>query len=185
MQKEQLRLLLFFVETVSVIEAKHRHGQSEPVVDPAQADDSLPAFQSMEADVRRVFLFLALSTGAILPDQGLANPGLEGTYQGFIWSGGSDAPGTTALTVKPDGAISGTYAFDEMGSEMRGTLTDCAFKAPLLRCTWNDAYGSGALVMRFTGDFWAFEGSWYNGSPDQSGEHPDKGFRWTGAKAGT
>lgn len=135
--------------------------------------------------MRLLFLGLIVSTGLALPLQALANPGLTGTYQGFIWSGGSNTRGTTSFSVKPDGAITGSYLFEDMGSEMQGTLTDCAFTAPILRCTWNDAYGSGALVLRFTGDFWAFEGSWHDGSLEEDAQGANNGYRWTGAKTGT
>lgn len=135
--------------------------------------------------MRRFILLLAFSASLTAPSPTLANPGLEGTYQGFIWSAGSNTRGTTTLTVRPNGAISGSYIFEDMGSAIEGTLTDCAFTAPILRCTWNDAYGSGGLVLRFTGDFWAFEGSWHDGGLTKAEERPDNGYRWTGAKTGT
>ena len=128
----------------------------------------------------RLFL-LALT---FLAGAAQAEPRLAGEYHGIIWSAGSDSPGKTILKVTQSGQISGRYVYDDMGSPAKGTLTDCAIQAPILRCTWNDAYGSGALVMRFTSDFQGFSGSWYDYSIAEPHDHPDKGYRWTGQKRG-
>lgn len=129
--------------------------------------------------MRLAFLILALSAGTAVAD-----PRLAGEYDGIIWSAGSDSPGKTVLAVRSNGAISGTYAYDDMGRPGEGTLTDCALTAPILRCTWNDDYGSGALVMRFTNDFQEFQGSWYDYSLKEPHDNPDNGYRWTGSKPG-
>jgi hypothetical protein len=129
--------------------------------------------------MRLALLVLAISTGTALAD-----PRLAGEYQGIIWSAGSDSPGKTVLKVRPNGAINGNYVYDDMGSPARGKLTDCALAAPILRCTWQDAYGSGALILRFSDDFKGFEGSWYDYSLPKPHDHPEKGYRWTGTRRG-
>lgn len=167
-----------------VIQAKLRDGKRLARIDRFASADSLPVLVT-EMPVPRTTVILALLSALAVPPQSLANPGLNGTYQGFIWSGGRNTRGTTSLAVGPDGTISGNYLFEDMGSTIEGQLTDCVFAAPILRCTWNDAYGTGALLLHFTGDFWAFEGSWHDGSLTEAEQRPDNGYRWTGAKVGT
>jgi hypothetical protein len=114
----------------------------------------------------------------------LADPQLAGTYKGIIWSAGYDDPGTTVLKVGKDGRIAGTYRYMDGSTPAKGTITDCAFAAPILSCQWNDAYGSGAWVVRFNEARTAFEGSWYDYSIEGRHDRPEGGYKWTGRKQG-
>jgi hypothetical protein len=126
-----------------------------------------------------VLIGLAASAGAAQAD-----PGLAGEYGGIIWSAGYDLPGTTVLMVGADGRITGRYDYVDGTQPASGTLTGCAFAAPVLRCRWNDAYGSGTLVVRFDPALLAFEGSWYDYSLPKPHDRPEGGYRWTGRRAG-
>jgi hypothetical protein len=126
--------------------------------------------------------FLALLLAA---SPAAADPQLAGTYQGIIWSAGYDDPGTTVLSVDASGAISGRYAYMDGASQAEGILTACRFDAPILRCQWNDVYGSGAWVVRVNRDRTAFEGSWYDYSLPEPHDQPEGGYRWTGRKSGS
>lgn len=110
-----------------------------------------------------------------------ADPRLAGTYDGIIWSG-EDGAGTTILTVAGDGSISGTYAYQDGAFAGTGTLSGCGYDRAILRCTWNDAYGSGALVVRFDPSLRQFRGSWYDYSLPEPHDRPDGGYTWTGTR---
>lgn len=127
---------------------------------------------------------LSLAILALSSSAALADPQLAGTYKGIIWSAGYDDPGTTVLTVAGDGAISGRYDYLDGTIPSQGTITDCRFAAPILTCQWNDAYGSGAWVVRFNQARTAFEGSWYDYSIEGRHDRPEGGYKWTGRKAG-
>ena len=129
--------------------------------------------------MRLSFAILCLSATTALAD-----PQLAGTYKGIIWSAGSDDPGTTVLSVAADGTISGRYDYVDGSFPAQGTITDCRFAAPILTCQWNDAYGSGAWVVRFNGARTAFEGSWYDYSIKGRHDRPQGGYKWTGRKTG-
>jgi hypothetical protein len=129
--------------------------------------------------MRLILASLCLSASAALAD-----PQLAGSYKGIIWSAGVDAPGTTVLAVAADGTISGRYDYMDGSTPATGTLTGCRFAAPVLTCKWNDAYGSGAWVVRFDPARTAFDGSWYDWSIEGRHDQPEGGYRWTGRKTG-
>ena len=111
----------------------------------------------------------------------LADPRLAGEFQGTIWSG-VDAPGTTVLTVEPDGRIHGDYRYNDGAGEAGGRLTDCSYAILMLRCRWHDAFGSGPLVLSFAPDFQSFRGSWYDISLPEPHDRPEGGYLWTGSR---
>jgi hypothetical protein len=113
-----------------------------------------------------------------------ADPQLAGTYKGIIWSVGDDAPGTTMLAVAADGTITGRYDYLDGFTPAKGTITDCRFADPILTCQWNDAYGSGAWVVRFDAARTSFTGSWYDWSIEGRHDQPEGGYTWTGRKTG-
>ncbi|MCU0828134.1 MAG: hypothetical protein MUE52_12175 [Tabrizicola sp.] len=121
-------------------------------------------------------LFLSATATATVAD-----PRLAGTYDGIIWSGFEGA-GTTVLTVARDGTISGTYRYQDGSASGKGTLTDCTYSMAILRCTWNDAYGSGALVVRFDPPLKGFQGSWYDYSIPEPHDSPEGGYLWSGTR---
>lgn len=124
--------------------------------------------------MRRVLAAILLVTGPALAD-----PRLAGTFEGNIWSG-VDGAGTTVLTVAADGTISGTYSYQDRSLPGKGTLSDCAYATAILRCGWQDSYGSGALVVRFDPGLQRFEGSWYDYSLPKPHDTPTGGYPWTG-----
>lgn len=114
----------------------------------------------------------------------MASPQLAGTYEGIIWSAGSDEPGTTVLQLEKGGTVTGRYQYVDGSTPAEGKITDCRYKAPVLRCQWTDAYGSGAWVVRFNSSMTAFEGSWYDYSLPKPHDKPEGGYKWTGRKKG-
>jgi hypothetical protein len=110
-----------------------------------------------------------------------ADPRIAGTYDGNIWSG-EDGAGTTVLTVAKDGTISGTYTYQDGAYPGNGTLSGCAYDRAILRCTWTDTYGSGALAVRFDPPLKSFTGSWYDYSLPEPHDSPEGGYPWTGTR---
>jgi hypothetical protein len=126
--------------------------------------------------MRTILAVLLLSAGAAGAD-----PRLAGTYDGNIWSG-EDGAGTTILTVAENGLISGTYNYQDGSFPGNGTLSDCTYDRAILRCTWADSYGSGALVVRFDPPLKRFQGSWYDYSIPEPHDSPEGGYPWTGTR---
>lgn len=98
-----------------------------------------------------------------------------GWFRGELLSTGEMVPAVTRLRWK-DGALTGDYSFGHQLDEL-GTLHDCSEPEPsIVRCEWRDAYGAGALELRFDESTYEFDGSW---SPEAEPKllHPWTGFR--------
>jgi len=101
---------------------------------------------------------------------------IAGSYKGIIYTGQTEYPGTTTFAMDDKGMLKGTYALDENGTTVPGTLTDFREVGPRkLTCTWHDKNGSGPFVLTFTEDLSAFDGLWSN-----AGQPPTHG--WNGKK---
>lgn len=99
-----------------------------------------------------------------------------GRYQSQIWSGGDLLTGTTEFRQARDGAIEGRYTMNEQGKLTPGTLSQCqTIEVRVLRCAWNDKYGTGSLEVTFSEDFSGFNGYW-----GEQNEEP--AFRWDGSR---
>lgn len=110
------------------------------------------------------------------------NTAIIGTYDGMIWSSG-DAPGTTQFFLTPDDEIAATYIYNNFGETAEGRLDNCALTAQILRCVWNDEWGSGDFVVAFAPDFSSFSGSWFDDSVSENRSPEDsEGHVWTGQK---
>lgn len=94
------------------------------------------------------------------------NPGLgvgplSGSYEGVVLNGDDFDPVLTAFSRDSAGRWSGTYAIGEEDGIQVGVLDECDWEAAyLLRCTWNDAQGSGVVRWLFSSDYRAFRGYW-------------------------
>jgi len=110
------------------------------------------------------------------------NTAVIGTYDGIIWSSG-DAPGATQFFLTPDDEIAATYIYDSLGEAAEGRLDNCALTAQILRCVWNDEWGSGDFIVAFAPDFSSFSGKWFDDSvsENRSPKSPE-GHVWTGQK---
>ncbi|MEO9517477.1 MAG: hypothetical protein ABJH45_01115 [Paracoccaceae bacterium] len=116
---------------------------------------------------------IAVSTPASSADQRIA-----GTFDGLIWSNG-EKPGATRFEISQQGGIVGAYSF---GAGETGTLTDCRWDAPDLRCIWNDEYGMGDFIVTFADDFSGFSGAWYETVNTTGRFVTDSGLAWTGQR---
>ena len=110
------------------------------------------------------------------------NAAVVGTYDGLIWSSG-DAPGTTQFFLTPDDKIAATYIYDSFGDTAEGRLDNCALTKQILRCVWNDEWGSGDFVVAFAADFSSFSGMWFDDTVSKKRSPKDpEGHVWTGHK---
>jgi hypothetical protein len=99
-----------------------------------------------------------------------------GNYQSQIWSGGSLLSGITEFKKNSDGSLDGRYTMNEEQGTVPGGLSQCqAQQLRVLRCVWNDKYGTGNLEFTFSEDFASFNGYWGQGEPDSS-------LQWNGSR---
>ena len=89
-----------------------------------------------------------------------ASDDLTGVYKGTL-SVGVDVPATTILVQSDDGAISGTYVYQDQGRPSAGELTDCTMQDLRLNCIWRDSHGAGDFVAFFHPDLGSFDGGWF------------------------
>ncbi len=83
---------------------------------------------------------------------------VRGSYSGKIWSGGALVPVETEFIMNNDTSLIGSYSIKEQGL---GVLSRCqAVKTFVVRCFWDDRYGSGDYEVTFTKDFSGFKGYW-------------------------
>jgi hypothetical protein len=81
-------------------------------------------------------------------------PQALGIYQSQIWSGGTLASGTTEFKETNSGSIEGSYTMNEPGESVPGKLSQCqAIQIRVLRCVWEDRYGTGNLEVTFSENF--------------------------------
>ncbi len=84
-----------------------------------------------------------------------------GNYQSQIWSAGSLVSGTTKFRETSDGSLEGSYTMSEQGEVVSGTLSQCqAMQVRVVRCVWNDRYGTGNLKVTFSENSSSFDGYW-------------------------
>jgi hypothetical protein len=86
-----------------------------------------------------------------------------GNYQSRILSAGSLVSGTTEFRKTREDSLEGSYTMDEQG------------KVLVMRCVWNDKYGTGNLEVTFSENFSSFNGYW-----GEIGSEPV--FRWSGSR---
>ena len=99
-----------------------------------------------------------------------------GTYKGIIFSSGIESPGVTRIFKDADGQFKGNYVFTEKSTKVIGTLYSFHIISPLkLKCTWEDKYGRGDLLMLFNNKVTGFTGSW-------NAEGQTQKFPWNGSK---
>lgn len=99
-----------------------------------------------------------------------------GSYQSQIWAGGNLVSGTTEFRKTSNGYVEGSYTMDEEGELVPGTLSQCrATQESVMRCVWNDRYGTGNLEVSFSADFSKFYGYWGE-------ENSEPAFRWSGSR---
>lgn len=98
------------------------------------------------------------------------------SYQSQIWGGGNLLSGTTEFREAGDGSLEGSYTMNERGKSVPGTLSQCQTKQILvMRCRWNDKYGTGDLEITFSENFSSFNGYWGE-------ESSEPAFRWSGSR---
>jgi hypothetical protein len=99
-----------------------------------------------------------------------------GSYQSQIWNGGSLVSGTTEFRKTSEGFLAGSYKMNVKGESVLGTLTKCQAKqVQVMRCVWNDKYGTGSLEVTFSESFSSFNGYWGEGISEPT-------FRWNGSR---
>lgn len=65
---------------------------------------------------------------------------------------------------------------NERGEVLSGRLSRCqAVQVRVMRCVWNDKYGTGNLEVTFFEDFSSFNGYWGE-------ENSEPVFRWSGSR---
>lgn len=99
-----------------------------------------------------------------------------GNYQSRILSAGSLVSGTTEFRKTREDSLEGSYKMDEQGKVVFGTLSQCqVMQVLVMRCVWNDKYGTGNLEVTFSENFSSFNGYW-----GEIGSEPV--FRWSGSR---
>ncbi|MFN6070543.1 MAG: hypothetical protein ACK45T_25965, partial [Pseudanabaena sp.] len=99
-----------------------------------------------------------------------------GNYQSRILSAGSLVSGTTEFRKTREDSLEGSYTMDEQGKVVFGTLSQCqVMQVLVMRCVWNDKYGTGNLEVTFSENFSSFNGYW-----GEIGSEPV--FRWSGSR---
>ncbi|NMF57221.1 hypothetical protein [Pseudanabaena yagii] len=99
-----------------------------------------------------------------------------GNYQSRILSAGSLVSGTTEFRKTREDSLEGSYTMDEQGKVVFGTLSQCqVMQVRVMRCVWNDKYGTGNLEVTFSENFSSFNGYW-----GEIGSEPV--FRWSGSR---
>lgn len=102
---------------------------------------------------------LPVSASALSEAKPLAAP--AGHFCGKLFSSGSLVDVETSLQVDMEGHISGTYRFDDDGTETIGTLSEIGAAPGTKRVLlWFDKYGNGALSIQFDPGYTRFEGLW-------------------------
>lgn len=65
---------------------------------------------------------------------------------------------------------------NDKGESVLGTLTKCqATQVRVMRCVWNDKYGTGSLEVTFSKSFSSFNGYWGEGISKPT-------FQWSGSR---
>jgi len=100
-----------------------------------------------------------------------------GIYQSQIFSGNNLVSGTTEFSENSDGYLKGIYMMNDQGKSVLGKLSKCqATQVQVMRCVWNDKYGTGTLEVTFSEDFLSFNGYW--GEEGRS----EPVFWWSGSR---
>lgn len=99
-----------------------------------------------------------------------------GSYQSQIMGADELLDGVTKFRQTDDGTLAGYYTMNEQGVIVPGALSQCqAVQTRVMRCIWNDKYGTGDLEVSFSEDFSKFEGRW-----GDKGSEPT--YEWNGAR---
>jgi hypothetical protein len=86
------------------------------------------------------------------------------------------ASGKTEFRKNSNGSLVGIYTMNEEGEIVQGKLSKCrAIKIQVMRCIWNDKYGTGELEVTLSEDFSSFNGYW-------GVEISEPIYRWSGAR---
>ena len=99
-----------------------------------------------------------------------------GNYQSRILSAGILVSGTTEFRKTREGSLEGSYTMNEEGEVVSGKLSQCqAIQVRVMRCIWNDKYGTGNFEGTFSENFSIFNGYWGEESLEPI-------FRWSGSR---
>jgi hypothetical protein len=110
----------------------------------------------------RQFIWAALACTILAPPAaGQEAAALAGTYCGQLWSAGEIVSAVTELRVGADGRLTGRYEFADGAAETTGTLIEEKQSVGRKRTlVWEDAYGTGKLVITFNPALDGFTGFW-------------------------
>jgi len=128
----------------------------------------------------RMGLIIALAVAAFFatPDNAISDDWprcVEGTFVGELEAVGEKLKSETHLIVQ-DGTVEGTYAFAYKDELVEGTLSSSVLIPPLsIVFRWKDKFGSGSLLLEFSGDCSEFSGKWKSDGTDTT-------HSWTGKK---
>jgi len=107
------------------------------------------------------------------------NSSLVGTFDGIIRSN-HDQPGITEFYTTNQN-IEARYTFTDADVDSEGLLNHCNLMVFVLRCIWNDDYGTGDFVVGFKSNFFHFSGKWFDEtSSDQRHISDPDGNLWSG-----
>jgi hypothetical protein len=104
---------------------------------------------------RAVFLVFALFLAGKAQAEGIG-----GRYCGKLFSGGALVEVVTILAPGKDGRLEGVYSFREGDAMVDGKLQEERVNGLTRTLVWTDKYGSGRLLITFTGSYDAFRGAW-------------------------
>ena len=105
-----------------------------------------------------------------------------GAFDGVIWSN-FEHPGMTEFYLTAEQNIEARYIFQDGDVESNGLLNNCDLTVLVLRCIWNDEYGTGDFVVEFKSDFSSFSGRWFDEiSSDKRSFSDSNGHLWSGKR---
>jgi hypothetical protein len=126
----------------------------------------------------RVIMTLAITAFFATSDNAISDDWprcVEGTFVGEIEAVGEQLKSETRLNVH-DAMVEGTYAFTYKDELVEGTLSSSALIPPLsITFRWKDKFGTGSLLVEFSGDCSEFTGKWKSDGTDVT-------HSWTGKK---
>jgi hypothetical protein len=129
--------------------------------------------------ITSLVISLLTSTSSLSANAQPSNNWVEqalGSYQSQILNAGILTSGKTEFRKNSNGSLGGIYTMNEEGEIVQGKLSKCqAKKIQVMRCIWNDKYGTGELEVIFSEDFSSFNGYWGE-------EFSEPVYRWSGSR---
>ena len=120
-------------------------------------------------------LFGVIFCQPAVSDENEGMPVKRWTFQGEVFNGNDMDPVLTVFEQYDGGEAYGTYQMGEEDGLAYGTLSGFEWESEyLLKCIWEDKYGSGSLRILFSAQYKSFRGFW--GMSDDETYYPWDGM---------